>query len=1282
MKHWTRSAVLGVLIAAVCSVAWTDEPVAPLRPPGGQVIHPQHPRLFFRKEDLSRVRARCATTHAYWYRRMKSWLDTQAELDGGSGVEHAMLYQLTGDERYAKAALAATEINPEPGVYDLLYETLDPETRKRYGRRLMPGPLSKYHTEYTKAYFFTSANADKCLALWGDGIAEGEDRKNVDLILWAAPRTFKNYADRTQVAGGWMCSFHCGCFVRNLIGVYHHWTVATGDNRFTDSYAWAAQATWMAQHLIPGRWTLVPLSSAWWGEGKTPDRAALPEVAHFTRSGSAQFFINHYRRFVQWEYADDNRGYGYFPALDPKDTGLGYWRSGLHNVYRMILCYDPELPERKLSGLQLTAFYPTWGRACMRTNWGDDAIFAVFKCGWHQGGEPPDLDDGNFAIYHKGNLVLDNSWNFKRSSVQSVNQNTITVLDPDEKIRIGRGRSIKGPISPLNDGGQSFYDAKQTGPFDRGKVIAFEDKPEYLYVAGDATKSYHPKKMKAFTRQFVYIKPDVFVIFDRVESTRPEFEKRFVLNMRTKPEPVGTGIMTDASELLFPEPELKPIFPYKYGNFRRDTVPGFHQPQYERFAEDWQTVGHKADEPFGKVIASKVPNRKLTLKFESRYGREEIRIVHNTGPQYGEVQWSLDNGKRRGTFNQKSAAPAYQQNTLIVGDLAKGEHTLTLVAPTGLMNVEVFEIKFGGRMFVRTLLPAKAKTRVVEGFPESGGWHQRDRYGRKRRYRLEVRPPKPAKQDYFLHVIQIGDRDTHRMMRVVHGDMEDDEHRRVLLVFPAGRREIGVYFNRTGPVGGGVNVSERPAPRIPLLQQRRPGEPIDTGTFRKLPFTDKVKALPDAVLETTYARAKAIKHYDYETADLKNLGAGASIAKLRAALKDEKWYTRYHAARMLGMKRAKAAEQDLVAALADADVRVAAASAEALGRLGSVAATDALVAKLAAPDATLRFNAAWALGRIAKRTPAIVAALRGMLADADGFVVYAAAQSLGQLGPKADAATTAALVDVLNRKDHVARAKAAETLGTLKAGPAVPALMKLAREGDASERLAALHALGTSGDAAARAFLTSYALTETHDAVNRLAAARALVRAAEDRTGLQALVTLDDARIRRAAVVDLVRLGDGIGRKLLIKDLDSRSDAVRQGAAWALYKLDDKRGLAILARDLTSTQYGTRTGARRYCAYINDVLGDKQPLAGALIDVIARFVDDAEKGEDPGGNWVHGRLNIAAGMLKNVTGRTFWNWHAYRRSKEARMKFRKSLLDWWAEHGKSLPEVRPTVNGG
>ncbi|KPL01505.1 MAG: hypothetical protein AMK75_04620, partial [Planctomycetes bacterium SM23_65] len=162
---WGRVLLLAAAVAA-SAVTSAEEPV----------IHPQHPRLYFRKEDLSWIRRRCATTHRTWYQQMKSWNAERAELSGGSGEELAMMYQITGDDRYVPVALTASRMAPAPGVYDLLYEALSPEERKRYGRRLLPGKRNLGGNEGSM-YFYTCASGDRALALYGDGVAEDETER-------------------------------------------------------------------------------------------------------------------------------------------------------------------------------------------------------------------------------------------------------------------------------------------------------------------------------------------------------------------------------------------------------------------------------------------------------------------------------------------------------------------------------------------------------------------------------------------------------------------------------------------------------------------------------------------------------------------------------------------------------------------------------------------------------------------------------------------------------------------------------------------------------------------------------------------------------------------------------------------------------------------------------------------------------------------------------------------------------------------------------------------------
>jgi heparin/heparan-sulfate lyase len=94
----------------------------------------------------------------------------------------------------------------------------------------------------------------------------------------------------------------------------------------------------------------------------------------------------------------------------------------------------------------------------------------------------------------------------------------------------------------VNDGGQLYTPSPSgvaaCGPgteSDRGDLLAYELTPWYTYAVGDATRSYRSSKVREFTRAFLHLQPDLFVVFDRVESTDPAFVKRWLLHSINEP---------------------------------------------------------------------------------------------------------------------------------------------------------------------------------------------------------------------------------------------------------------------------------------------------------------------------------------------------------------------------------------------------------------------------------------------------------------------------------------------------------------------------------------------------------------------------------------------------------------------------------------------------------------------------------------------------------------------------------------------------------------------------
>ena len=177
----------------------------------------------------------------------------------------------------------------------------------------------------------------------------------------------------------------------------------------------------------------------------------------------------------------------------------------------------------------------------MRSSWDDpNATWAFFGAGPHRVGHQHD-DEGHFMISSRGGLVSkgggsgggndeDNYWG------GSLVFNVVTIFDPAEKFRRDKGNE--------NDGGllRHVYVDRL---IERGHITAFQHNTRFTYAAADLTAAYSPAKVKEITRQFHYLRgqpgrDEFFVVFDRVESTRPEFTKHFMLHVPTEPTLDGT----------------------------------------------------------------------------------------------------------------------------------------------------------------------------------------------------------------------------------------------------------------------------------------------------------------------------------------------------------------------------------------------------------------------------------------------------------------------------------------------------------------------------------------------------------------------------------------------------------------------------------------------------------------------------------------------------------------------------------------------------------------------
>ena len=240
-----------------------------------------------------------------------------------------------------------------------------------------------------------------------------------------------------------------------------------------------------------------------------------------------------------------------------------------------LIFYDDALAVDPPSTNPTATYFSGPGLVTMREDWSDDALFAVFVAG--EGISRRYEDANSFLLHrmtdvipHAGARIRNNADNDKHHwyHVRSIAKNTLKIFDPNESFDIESGGLIgalhsgqklvdsdnfggqlfETPISAYEDcfstggcgSGVARYDcsAYPLGVCEVANVVKYEHVPgAYTYAVGDGAAAY-TRKIDYFEREFLYLRPDVVVVFDRVQTADPSYRK--VWTIHTSPEPVGS----------------------------------------------------------------------------------------------------------------------------------------------------------------------------------------------------------------------------------------------------------------------------------------------------------------------------------------------------------------------------------------------------------------------------------------------------------------------------------------------------------------------------------------------------------------------------------------------------------------------------------------------------------------------------------------------------------------------------------------------------------------------
>ncbi|MDH7571162.1 MAG: heparinase II/III family protein, partial [Armatimonadota bacterium] len=300
---------------------------------------------------------------------------------------------------------------------------------------------------------------------------------------------------------------------------------------------------------------------------------------------------------------------------------------------------EPE-PPLDLSTFPLAHLAAGIGKVYARSDWTDDATWFRFECGDYWNGHQH-LEVGNFEIFRYEPLATESGEYHDYLSNHSVNwlirtiaHNCILVYQPDERWpRMRDG----GRNRYANDGGQSHHWEWPVGDltqwlakresFERGDIVAYVSRPEFLYVAGDGTKAYAPSKLQLWVRQILFLRPHTFVIFDRVRSTRPEYEKTWLLHSFNQPAITGSGFVvtrgrgTLTVQTLLPQKAvIRSVEGYTYRGETFDPPQTVLTPLAERWRVEVLPPEAHGEDLFLHVLTTDEPKPASLLRQGERVG--------------------------------------------------------------------------------------------------------------------------------------------------------------------------------------------------------------------------------------------------------------------------------------------------------------------------------------------------------------------------------------------------------------------------------------------------------------------------------------------------------------------------------------------------------------------------------------------------------------------------------------------------------------------------------------
>ena len=533
------------------------------------ILRKDHPRIFFNTETLPIIKTLALNKEAELYQQMKARVDkigsenVESTDYGNQAAEAAFVYLITEDGQYLKLAkkllgtsltyyhecyaqkkpvnwFSSTRINAL-AAYDWIFNHLTEQERKSMGLSFLDAveqvqPTKKRHYFYpqenwsgttTGFYGNRSLLWYAGLAMYGEGIddraesflAEGY-RLNMELLTHRRKGAGDDGGSATA-----SLNYAMAAYPWSVLNFFHTFKSATGKNIALDWPHISYMPGYLYWNMLPGR-----------------REFGIGDSYHQTNVISLGHMMAHLMQIIHF-YGDNNPECAAFAKWLLSRVPNGVFWSFPYIPLLLTERHENLAPMGPSKVMPYARHFENMGQVFMRSGAGPDDTCAIFMAGGVLE-QHKHFDNNHFGIFKKGFLALDTGSRPSGQHTQhyyprTIAHNCILIHMPGEVMPVyvdkgaGGGQRWGAPAPeeedlPIpNDGGQN----KLMG----SKVVAFETWDDYSYTAGDATESYSADKCELALRQFVFLNPDYFVIFDRVTSTKPEYRKTWLLHTATEP---------------------------------------------------------------------------------------------------------------------------------------------------------------------------------------------------------------------------------------------------------------------------------------------------------------------------------------------------------------------------------------------------------------------------------------------------------------------------------------------------------------------------------------------------------------------------------------------------------------------------------------------------------------------------------------------------------------------------------------------------------------------------